>query len=412
MGGLAKKMPITAAAWIVSTLALAGVFPLSGFFSKDEIIDNVGHNGYEVFMWISLGGAFMTAAYMARATYLTFFGEPRGAAAGEHHDSHDPAYAHGEEHALDAIDERELVGAAVGGGSVGHGVTPDDHDAHDAHDAHDGGHDDHGAHAGPHESGPLILVPIVILAILAGVAGLVNAVPFGEDWEQFKKYVEPRPEAVVLDDVAAAIGGPGESVYVVEVGALPRAEGEAGGCGFEAPEEGTVCLFPAVSHAEFKWSKALVSLVIVAFGLVGGWLFCVAFYTRRHRALVGLTERFAPARWGYRFLANKYYLDDLYEKGVVHAVAHPIADGAYWVNQNVIDEVVDTAGRATTKAGGWVYRNIDQRVIDGSVNAAGTVASETGHALQPVQSGKVSMYGALLFGAAAVGAIVLVILNV
>jgi NADH-quinone oxidoreductase subunit L len=52
MGGLRKKMPITAAAWIVSTLALAGVFPLSGFFSKDEIIDNVGNNGYTVFMWI------------------------------------------------------------------------------------------------------------------------------------------------------------------------------------------------------------------------------------------------------------------------------------------------------------------------------------------------------------------------
>ena len=54
MGGLAKKMPITAAAWMISGLALAGVFPLSGFFSKDEIIDNVGHNGYTVFMWIAL----------------------------------------------------------------------------------------------------------------------------------------------------------------------------------------------------------------------------------------------------------------------------------------------------------------------------------------------------------------------
>ena len=81
MGGLAKKMPITATCWIICSLALAGVFPLAGFFSKDEIIDNVGHNGYTVFMWVALGGAFLTAAYTARATYLTFFGEPRGAAA-------------------------------------------------------------------------------------------------------------------------------------------------------------------------------------------------------------------------------------------------------------------------------------------------------------------------------------------
>ena len=86
MGGLAKKMPITATCWIIAGLALAGVFPLAGFFSKDEIIDNVGHNGYETFMWIALGGAFLTAAYTVRATYLTFFGEARGAAAvGEEH---------------------------------------------------------------------------------------------------------------------------------------------------------------------------------------------------------------------------------------------------------------------------------------------------------------------------------------
>ena len=78
MGGLAKKMPITAAAWMISALALAGVFPLAGFFSKDEIIDNVGHNGYTTFMWIALFGAFMTAAYTVRATYLTFFGTPAG----------------------------------------------------------------------------------------------------------------------------------------------------------------------------------------------------------------------------------------------------------------------------------------------------------------------------------------------
>ena len=49
MGGLRKKMPITSWCWIVATLALAGVFPFAGFFSKDEIIDNVGHNGYTVF---------------------------------------------------------------------------------------------------------------------------------------------------------------------------------------------------------------------------------------------------------------------------------------------------------------------------------------------------------------------------
>jgi len=63
-------------------------------------------------------------------------------------------------------------------------------------------------------------------------------------------------------------------------------------------------------------------------------------------------------------------------------------------------------------AGTLLYRYVDQGVVDGAVNASGYVASESGHALQPVQSGKVNQYGALLFGGAMVGGIVLILLNV
>jgi len=369
MGGLAKKMPITATTWIISTLALAGVFPLAGFFSKDEIIDNVGHNGYTAFMIVGLGGAFLTAAYMTRATYLTFFGEARGAAAGEHHDAgHDDAH---------------------------HGA----HDGNDVHDFHDG----HGSH-GPHESGKLITVPLMILASLALVAGFANATPFGSSWERFKKYVEPSSEYVVTDAVLPS--GPGKSVILV------RAEEKATeGCAISAPEPGTVCYFPTVSHAKFKWSKAALSLVIVAAGLVSSWLFCAAYYTRRSRRLVGLTQRNAVLRGGYAFLWNKYYLDALYERVIVRAIAHPIARAAYWVNQNVLDGAVNGAGRISRRTAGWVYRNIDQRVVDGAVNGSGAAARGTGGALRPVQSGKVNQYGALLFAAAAIGALILVIIN-
>jgi NADH-quinone oxidoreductase subunit L len=60
---------------------------------------------------------------------------------------------------------------------------------------------------------------------------------------------------------------------------------------------------------------------------------------------------------------------------------------------------------------GWVYRNIDQRVVDGTVNNSGKATKGAGGVLSPVQSGKVSQYGALLFSAAAVAALVLVIIN-
>ncbi|MBU6202194.1 MAG: NADH-quinone oxidoreductase subunit L, partial [Acidobacteria bacterium] len=162
MGGLRKAMPVTFATWTVSTLALCGVFPFSGFFSKDEIIDNVGNNGYQAFMVVGLVGAFLTAAYMTRATYLTFFGSPRGASAGE-------------------------------GGHGGHGGHDDHgHDGHTGHDDHAG----HGSHAGPRESGPLITVPLVLLATLAIGSGLLNATPFGSSWERLKDWVEPRPAVV------------------------------------------------------------------------------------------------------------------------------------------------------------------------------------------------------------------------
>jgi NADH-quinone oxidoreductase subunit L len=57
-----------------------------------------------------------------------------------------------------------------------------------------------------------------------------------------------------------------------------------------------------------------------------------------------------------------------------------------------------------------VYRRVDQGIVDGAVNASGEVVSSAGGALQPVQSGRVNMYGALLFGAAAVAALVFILI--
>jgi len=360
MGGLRKHMPITFAAWVVSTLALCGVFPFSGFFSKDEIIDNVGGNGYTFFMIVGLGGAFLTAAYMTRATYLMFFGEPRGAAAGEHgHDTH------------------------------GH-----------AHDAHA----NHPDHSGPHESGVLITAPIAVLAVLAIFAGLFNATPFGESWEYLKKWVEPRAAVVV----EAHAGGPGESLII----AVPNAEEghSKSPCGKETPQDG-ICYAPQLNHAKFKWSKAFLSLAIVFAGIAVSWLLSAAFYGRRDPRLVGLTQRNGLARAGYRLLANKYYLDDFYERGIVSSVSGPVARGAYWFNQNVLDGILHGVARGAKAIAHVVYRDIDQRLVDGTVNASADATKTAGATVQPIQSGRVGHYGALLFATAAVAALVFVILN-
>jgi NADH-quinone oxidoreductase subunit L len=86
MGGLRKKMPITFWTFIAGTLALIGIFPFAGFFSKDEILASMkyaGANGEEIANFIlilGIAGAFITAFYMARAVALTFFGEYKGTA--------------------------------------------------------------------------------------------------------------------------------------------------------------------------------------------------------------------------------------------------------------------------------------------------------------------------------------------
>ena len=77
MGGLFKKMPHTAVTFIIASLALAGIPPLSGFWSKDEILLSAFGSGNYLVFGVLLLTAFMTAFYMFRLIFLTFFGQAR-----------------------------------------------------------------------------------------------------------------------------------------------------------------------------------------------------------------------------------------------------------------------------------------------------------------------------------------------
>ncbi|MCU1346659.1 MAG: nuoL, partial [Acidimicrobiia bacterium] len=219
MGGLWRKMPITFATFLISTLALCGLFPLAGFFSKDEIIDNAGHNGYHTFQIIGLLGAGLTALYMSRCIWLTFFGESRGASAGEHHEVHDQQDVKAVAHAVMAghsVIGSDLEGAELeaehAGGDAHHGFQEDPHGPVGSHAAH-------GSHGGgPHESEWQITLPLVLLAIGAVAAGWLNAAAFHV--EKFTEWVEPGERAL-------------------------------------AP------VFPTLDPAKFQWSHAAPSLIIV-----------------------------------------------------------------------------------------------------------------------------------------------------
>ncbi len=240
------------------------------------------------------------------------------------------------------------------------GKHHDEHDAHAPAMAHaDAGHGD--AH-GPHESPLLITVPLILLSIGAIFAGYLNAAPF--HWEKFTEWVEP-------------------------------------GAGKFFPE--------LVAPETFTWAGALPSIVLVALGFVAALFVCKALYAEKRAPIYGLTQRSAPLRAGYKFLWNKYYLDDFYDKVIVAGLIGPIAKGAYWVHMNILDGFVDLVGKFFAAFGKWTYKYVDQGVIDASVNGAGRGASGAGGGLSFIQNGKIQQYAAILFGAAALGALALVI---
>ncbi|MEL7565022.1 MAG: NADH-quinone oxidoreductase subunit L [Dehalobacterium sp.] len=77
MGGLSKKMPITTWTFVIGALALAGIFPLAGFWSKDEILLATHEAGFTGLYWLATIVAGMTAFYMFRLIFVAFFGEKR-----------------------------------------------------------------------------------------------------------------------------------------------------------------------------------------------------------------------------------------------------------------------------------------------------------------------------------------------
>ena len=161
MGGLRKYLPWTFWCMTVATFTIAGFPPLAAFFSKDEILWRTWASGNHVLWLIGVIAAGMTAFYMFRLWFLTFFGEYRG--------PNPEAGGHG--HDADAQ-------------HAGH--TGAIHDAQDPHAA--GGSHGHGA---PHESPWVMVVPLIILAILSFVGGWVGVPKAMGGSNHFEHFLDP-----------------------------------------------------------------------------------------------------------------------------------------------------------------------------------------------------------------------------
>jgi NADH-quinone oxidoreductase subunit L len=160
MGRLRKYMPITAATFIIGWLTIAGIFPLSGFWSKDEILAKAWF-AHDYALWgIGVVAAVLTAFYMTRQVYLVFFGNARW-------DDHRP--------------EADPVPVIAG--------ASDDDAPGAAHDEQ-AGHG-HGGGIHPHESPGLMTLPLVILAILSIFGGLLDLPFANQGWDFLTRWLEP-----------------------------------------------------------------------------------------------------------------------------------------------------------------------------------------------------------------------------
>src|SRR5215213_4613221 len=178
MGGLKKYMPYTYWTFMAGWLAICGIIPFSGFWSKDEILWNAASTSYIPGGWIlwavATVAATCTAFYMTRLMALTFWGRERfleAPAGGEADEAHASAYDKG-------LAQHDATFASAGDRprhEPGEHVGPVHEDV--AHHAATHGHGaHHGAHM-PHESPPSMWVPLAVLAVLATIGGFVGIGP-------------------------------------------------------------------------------------------------------------------------------------------------------------------------------------------------------------------------------------------
>ena len=267
MGALRKFLPVTAATFIVGWLAIAGVPPFAGFWSKDDILLYAWDKS-PVLWALGFVTAILTAFYMTRQVMMVFFGEARW----------------DEARPVAATDEATVDGEAL---PAAHDA-PDAHDTHDAHDADD----THGGHAvRPHESPWIMLTPLVVLAGLGIVGGIMN-LPFNSQTKRLEHWLEP----------------------VVEVGEHHLSE----------------------ATEDIKYLLAVIAALFAVVGIIAG----VLVYLKKK------VKPFEPA-----ILANGWY----YDQAVSDFVGGPGRagfEGAAWVDQNVVDGAVNGAASSVRAAAG------------------------------------------------------------
>ena len=254
MGGLKAHLPRTHLTMLVATLAIAGVFPFSGFFSKDEILWNAfsSSNGGPLagkLLWAAgLIGAFLTAFYMFRLYFMTFHGASRVTEEAKHH---------------------------------------------------------------LHESPASMTLPLVLLAVLSAIGGLVQ-IPLLDGGQRLDAWLEP-----VFADAARVAGGAGHGA------AAPHGAHDPG----------------------LEVALMAISLVVALAGIYVAHRFYVADPAAPKR----LAER---ARAFYQTIFNKYWIDEIYDAWIVQPIRRGSERLWHGFDAAVIDGAVNGIARQIERGAG------------------------------------------------------------
>lgn len=254
MGGLKKYMPQTYKTYLIGAFAIAGIFPLSGFFSKDEILYHAFNDGSPVLWVVGAIAAFCTAFYMFRSVHLTFDGKERF----DHH------------------------------------------------------------HVHPHESPASMTIPLWILAVLSIVGGFLGLpVIFGEHVHLLHSWLEP-------------VFAPAYKFFS--------------------------------QHHASHTTELVLMVVSLCIGIAG-----ILTARRVYIQKPGTADKVAAQLPGvHKLLWNKWYVDEVYEVGVVKFI---------WMTSQ-----------------SFLHRIFDKKIIDGILHGLANGAGAAGRGLRQLQTGVVTNY--------------------
>jgi NADH-quinone oxidoreductase subunit L len=329
MGGLRKYMPWTYLTFMAGWLAICGIIPFSGFWSKDEILWRTASTNHIPIGWllwiVGTIAATCTAFYMTRLMAMTFWGE----------ENFRKAHKHSLEHEGDAI------------------------------------HNDHPTEKGhvhvPHESPKSMWVPLVVLAILATVGGFVGiSTAFTGGKEVGGKlnivtWLSPviwNPSTKSFGSESAERKPESWTAYApINLEARPEGGLPYGDTGFNL---GHAVEAKLGSEAGGEWVFIIISLAVAVVGIGLGFL----FYIKDTRLPDVWAARLAPL---YRASYNKYWIDEFYGWAVTRRTMD-LARGVFQFDSNVVDGGVNGSAWLT-RLSSKITGGADKYFVDGLVNA-------------------------------------------